>query len=62
MTRPNEDPRKRDMIGKYYIALFCNGKPLMVGPLSGDTITTRTQAREIAFDTRGIRPFKLEAA
>lgn len=62
MIRLNEDPRKRDVVGKYYIAIFCNGKPLMVGPLAGDTITTQTEALNIATDTRGIRPVELLAA
>lgn len=59
---PTEDPRKRDYIGRYYLAVFRTGRPLMVGPLEGDTITTKTQAYHIATDTRGMRPVELLAA
>lgn len=59
---PNEDPRYRDMLGKYYLAVFRNGRPLMIGPLEGDTITTQVQALNIATDIRGMRPITLLAA
>ena len=59
---PNEDPRKRDYVGRYYLAVFRNGRPLMIGPLEGDTITTQTEALNIATDTRGMRPVELLAA
>lgn len=57
---PNEDPRKRDYIGRYYLAVFRNGRPLMIGPLSGTT--AKREAENIAWEIRQMRPLQLIAA
>jgi hypothetical protein len=63
---PSEDPRKRDMVGKYYIALFRNGRPLMIGPILPERNDSEQRLRDIAeniaMNTRRMQPVQLKAA
>lgn len=46
----NEDPRKRDNVGRYYLAVFKNGRPLLIGALNGSTEVCSEIAQDIARD------------